>query len=76
MSNSQTKFGWISSNGLGGDSITDGRDYNIPLAFLKRRGDKNLSGSMQYIWSKVAWYMKMNTNMIYQQAIDRSFPGL
>ena len=25
MSNSHTKFGWISSNGLGGDSITDGR---------------------------------------------------
>ena len=24
MSNSHTKFGWISSNGLGGDSITDG----------------------------------------------------
>ena len=25
VSNSRTKFGWISSNGLGGDSITDGR---------------------------------------------------
>ena len=25
VSNSQTKFGWISSNGLGGDSITDRR---------------------------------------------------
>ena len=25
VSNSHTKFGWISSNGLGGDSITDGR---------------------------------------------------
>ena len=24
-SNSHTKFGWISSNGLGGDSMTDGR---------------------------------------------------
>ena len=22
---SHTKFGWISSNGLGGDSVTDGR---------------------------------------------------
>ena len=40
-------------NGLGGDSITDrrpdgrtdrqtdGGDYNIPFAFLKKRGDKN-----------------------------------
>ena len=25
VSNSHTKFGWISSNGLGGDSVTDGR---------------------------------------------------
>ena len=25
VSNSQTKFRWISSNGVGGDSITDGR---------------------------------------------------
>ena len=49
VSNSHTKFGWISSNGLGGDSVTDGRtdgrtdggDCNIPYAFLKKRGDKN-----------------------------------
>ena len=51
VSNSHTKFGWISSNGLGGDSVTDGRtdgqtdgqtdggDCNIPDAFLKKRGD-------------------------------------
>ena len=25
VSNPQSKFGWISSNGLGGDSVTDGR---------------------------------------------------
>ena len=39
VSNSHTKFGWISSNGLGGDSMTDGRtdgwtdggDCNIPI---------------------------------------------
>ena len=45
VSNSHTKFGWISSNGLGGDSITDrrtdGHNYNTPFAFLKKRGDKN-----------------------------------
>ena len=49
VSNSHTKFGWISSNGLGGDSVTDGRtdrrtdggDCNIPYAFLKKRGDNN-----------------------------------
>ena len=40
VSNSHTKFGWISSNGLGGDSVTDGGDCNIPDAFLKKRGDK------------------------------------
>ena len=51
--NSHTKFGLISSNGLGGDSITDrrtdrrtdgqtdGGDYNIPFAFLKKRGYNN-----------------------------------
>ena len=43
VSNSHNRFGWISSNGLGGDSITDGQtdggDYNIPLRFLKKRGD-------------------------------------
>ena len=39
VSNSHTKFGWISSNGLGGDSMTDGGDCNIPDAFLKKLGD-------------------------------------
>ena len=47
VSNSRTKFGWISSNCLGGDSITDGQtdermdggDSNIPFTFLKKRGD-------------------------------------
>ena len=50
VSNSHTKFGWISSNGLGIDSIKDrrtdrrmdGGDYNIPFAFLKKRGDNKL----------------------------------
>ena len=44
VSNSPTKFRWISSNGLGGDSITDertegqtgGGDCNIPFTFLKK----------------------------------------
>ena len=48
MSYSHTKFGWISSNGVGGDSITDGRtdirtdedDFNIPFALIKMLGDK------------------------------------
>ena len=29
VSNSHTKFGWISSNGLGGDSITDRQQDGI-----------------------------------------------
>ena len=33
VSNSHTKFSWISSNGLGGDSIKDSGDNNIPIAF-------------------------------------------
>ena len=46
VSNSHTKFGWILSNVLGGDSVTDRRtddrgDFNIPDVFLKKRGDKN-----------------------------------
>ena len=43
VSNSHTKFGSISSRGLGGYSITDRRtdrgNYNISFAFLKKRGD-------------------------------------
>ena len=49
VSHSHTKFDWISSKGLGGDSImdrktdgqtdrqTDGGDYNIPFAFFLKK---------------------------------------
>ena len=44
VSNSHTKFGWILSNGLGGqtDGWTEyGGDFNIPFAVLKKKlGDK------------------------------------
>ena len=44
VSNSHTKSGWISSNGLGGDCITDGQtdggDYNS-LFLKKTPGDYN-----------------------------------
>ena len=62
VSNSHTKFGLISSNGLGGDSITDRRtdrgDYNIPFAFLKKRGDndKHLETSVfgiNHLWISI-----------------------
>ena len=47
MSNSHNKFGWISSNGSEGDSITDrrtdGGDYNIPFTFLKSVGIMSFS---------------------------------
>ena len=44
MNNSQTKFGWILSKGLGGESITGRRmegeieigDNNIPFSFFKK----------------------------------------
>ena len=56
VSNSHTKFGWILSNGLGGDSVTDGRtdgrtdggDCNIPDAFLKKRGDNDVKAPAQW----------------------------
>ena len=41
VSNSHTKFGWISSNGLGGDSVTDRRTEAItisPSLFKKALG--------------------------------------
>ena len=41
MSNAHTKVCWISSNGLGGNSRTDGGHCNISDAFLKKRGDKH-----------------------------------
>ena len=49
VSNSHTKFGWISSNGLGGDSVTagptdgqtdwrtDGGNCNIPIVFFFKK---------------------------------------
>ena len=45
--NPHTQFSWISSSGLGGDSVTDGRtdgrtdrgDCNVLDAFLKKRGE-------------------------------------
>ena len=41
VSNSHTKFGWISSNGLGGDRMTDGRPdgqrrLQYPRRFFKK----------------------------------------
>ena len=61
--NSYTKFGWISSNGLGGDSLwlssnglgdslMDLGDWNIPITFLKERG---LTYGMRIL--AVVWYM-------------------
>ena len=44
MSNSHTKLGWILSNGLGGDSITDVRAEAFaisPSLFQKSVGIKN-----------------------------------
>ena len=53
VTNSHTKFGWISSNGLGGDSVmdrrTDGGDCNIPNAFLKKRGDNEVSCLLKFV---------------------------
>ena len=40
VSNSHTKFGWISSNGLGGDIVTEGQTEAIaisPLLFKKKK---------------------------------------
>ena len=41
VSKPHTKFGWISSNGLGGDSVTDRRTEAIAISttlFLKSMG--------------------------------------
>ena len=44
VSNSHAKFGWILSNGLGGDSVRRDRRERLqyPHHFLKKRGDKNV----------------------------------
>ena len=45
VSNLHNKFGWISSNGLGGDSVTDGRaDGRRRLQYLHRCGDYLTNG--------------------------------
>ena len=47
VSNSHTKFGWISSNSLGGDIVTEGQTEAIAISpslfffFLKKHGDTN-----------------------------------
>ena len=50
VSNSHTKIGWSWSNGLGGDRVKDGDDCNIPIAFLKKRGNKHLKGLYSVEW--------------------------
>ena len=50
VSNSHTKFGWISSNGLGEDSMdveqTNGKmdsgDCNIPMAFIIKAWENHI----------------------------------
>ena len=44
VSNSHTKFGWISSNGLGGDSVTDGRTDGRTDRRTDRRTDGRTDG--------------------------------
>ena len=47
MSDLHTKFGWILSNGLGGDRVTDGwtdvGNCNIPDVFLIKCEDNYMS---------------------------------
>ena len=81
VSNSHTKFGWISSNGLGGDSITDGRTDRrtkaitiSPSLFLKKRGDNKgvraLRGYFSPLWGqkiKVALHKFLLISLLEQQ---------
>ena len=53
VSNEHTKFGWISSNGLGGDSVKDGQTEAIaisPTLFLKKRGDNNPQNNLSLVF--------------------------
>ena len=73
VSNSHTKFGWISSNGLGGDSVTDGRtdgqtdgrtdggDCNIPYAFLKKPGDNKSITKIKHKYNCQTMFWKSDT---------------
>ena len=45
VSNTHTKFGWISSNGLGGDSVTDRRTDDR----MDRRTDRQTDGRTEAI---------------------------
>ena len=61
VSNLRTKFGWISSNGLGGDSITERRTdrrrrLQYLLSFLKRRGDNYTNRLYIHLhWQHLYW---------------------
>ena len=86
VSNSHTKFGWISSNGLGGDSVTDGRTNRrtdrrteaiaiSPTLFLKKRGDNHISAlNQKVIWISTAQLDKnsKHANLPTYQLTDTS----
>ena len=61
VGNSHTKFGWILSNGLGGDSMTEG-DYNIPFLLFYKGGDK-----YPIYYPKMCW-----TSMIKGHRLENS----
>ena len=66
VSNSHTKCGWFSSNGLGGDSLTDGRTEAIaisPSLFKKKRGIINTNVTV----SKTLLQLECQT---YSSSID------
>ena len=51
VSNTHTKYGWISSNSLGGDSVTDGRTDG----WTDRRMDGRRRLQYPYCFFKKAW---------------------
>ena len=78
VSNTHTKFGWISSNGLGGDSVTEGptdgrRRLQYPRRFFKKRGDNK---SEKLLSSPFLWKVNLkilNSGIILKTITHASF---
>ena len=77
VSNSHTKFGWISSNGLRGDSITDRRmderrRLQYPLRFFKKAWGQlhlNVIGVQFFrlqIWAEISHSLGLQKSTTYE----------
>ena len=75
VSNSHNKFGWISSNGLEGDSMTDGRTEAIaisPSLFKKCVGMNIENHLCKILYMEDIYFFEVNTKYISLSVLKTS----